>query len=184
MKDLTLHQDLIERCKKGEREAQYRLYRMYSKAMYNICLRMLKNEMDAEDVLQNSFIDIFTKLGSYRYQSTPGAWIKRIVINNCINHIKKSKIYLEDFDDQLLTIPEEEIDPKVLNVAGVKKAIEQLPNGYRIVFNLYAIEGYDHKEIAEILGITEATSKSQYSRARKKLKDKLMKESTNGVIYE
>jgi RNA polymerase sigma factor (sigma-70 family) len=168
------HFDIVEACKRGDRKAQFELYKLYSKAMYNICLRMLGSVENAEDALQNSFVDVFSKLDSFRFESTIGAWIKRIVINNCINHIKKRKLDFAELNDNLHHIPEDGIDnvpSEVLKVELIQKAIMQLPEGYRIVFTLYAMEGYDHEEIGEILGVTEATSKSQYSRAKAKLRD-------------
>lgn len=166
------HRELVEKCKRGNREAHFELYRLYSKAMYNICLRMVKSEWDAEDILQNSFVDIFSKLHTFKFQSSIGAWIKRIVINNCINHIKKNKLFFEELAPKHSHIVQEEhFEDYGMDVKLVKHAITELPDGYRIVFTLYLMEGYDHKEIAQILGITEATSKSQYSRARKKIKE-------------
>lgn len=168
----STHRSIVEDCKRGNRKAQFELYSLYSKAMYNVCLRLLKNEIDAEDLLQNSFIDVFTKLNSFRYQSSVGAWIKRIVINNCINFLKRKRIFFEEWDDKMVNIQDE--GPNAvsgLNVEVVKKALYQLPEGYRMVFSLYMLEGYDHKEIAQILNVSEATSKSQYSRAKKKLKE-------------
>lgn len=163
--------DLVIRCQRGERHAQFTLYHQYSKAMFNICRRMLYDQMEAEDVLQNSFIDVFTKIRSFRGESTIGAWIKRIVINNCINQIKKKKIETNAWDDRYGNIPEEEEESyRTEDIEVVKKAIKELPQGYRAVFSLYAIEGYDHQEIGEILGVSEATSKSQYSRAKRKIR--------------
>lgn len=176
------HRDIVEACKQGDRQAQFELYRLYGKAMYNVCLRMVKNETDAEDLLQNSFVDIFTKLDSFRFQSSIGAWIKRIVINNCINYLKKRRLPLEELDVERhdhLPLPNEPLTG--LSVELVKAAMMDLPDGYRVVFSLYMLEGYDHKEIGDILGITEATSKSQYSRARRKLHEILCqrKQSSN-----
>lgn len=172
------HRAIVEKCKQGERQAQFELYRLYSRAMYNICLRMVHNDMDAEDLLQRSFMDVFQNLNSFKYQSSVGAWIKRIVVNNCINHLKKNRLHLEELKTHHGDQAEEE--PEMIDhpysVDQVKTAISQLPDGYRVVFSLYQMEGYDHKEIAEILDISEATSKSQYSRARKKLKEVLLKE--------
>ncbi len=168
------HFDIVEACKRGDRKAQFELYKLYSKAMYNICLRMLGTVENAEDALQNSFVDVFSKLDSFRFESSIGAWIKRIVINNCINHIKKRKLDFAELNDNLHHIPEDGVDNvpnEVLKVELIQKAIMQLPEGYRVVFTLYAMEGYDHEEIGEILGVTEATSKSQYSRAKAKLRD-------------
>ena len=161
---------------KGNRQAQFELYRLYSKAMYNICLRMLRNDMDAEDLLQNSFVDIYRKIDTFRFQSSIGAWIKRIVINNCINFLKKKRlevVSLENQHDDRWDEPEKTTEDLPLNVKDIKRAINQLPDGYRVVFNLYTIEGYDHKEIAQILEVSEATSKSQYSRAKKRLRELL-----------
>ncbi len=145
--------------------------------MYSVCLRMVKNEADAEDLLQNSFIDVFTKLDTFRYQSSIGAWIKRIVVNNSINFLKRNRVYFENLETQYLepanTHQDDEVPETALSVELVKRAMMQLPDGYRVVFSLYLLEGYDHKEIAKILGITEATSKSQYSRAKKKMRELL-----------
>ncbi len=170
----STHRDIVEQCKRGNRQAQFELYRLYSKAMYNVCLRMVKNETDAEDLLQNSFVDVFTKLETFRYESSIGAWIKRIVVNNCINFLKRRRFYFEELDDRHgeIGITEDTFPSRRgLSVEAVKTAMMELPDGYRVVFSLYLLEGYDHKEIADILGVTEATSKSQYSRAKKKLRD-------------
>jgi RNA polymerase sigma-70 factor (ECF subfamily) len=133
--------------------------------------------MDAEDLLQNSFVDIYGKINTFRFQSSIGAWIKRIVINNCINFLKKRRleiVSLEHQHDDRWDEPEPTDSNLSLKVKDVKSAISQLPDGYRVVFNLYTLEGYDHKEIAEILDVSEATSKSQYSRAKKKLREMLV----------
>ena len=174
----STHRDIVEKCKRGNRRAQFELYRLYSKAMYNVCLRMARNEQDAEDLLQNSFVDVFSKLHTFRYQSSVGAWIKRITVNNCINHLKRNRLFFEELEERHAEVPaaaeqEKEEPPPGLDVESIKKAMQRLPDGYRAVFSLYLFEGYDHKEIAGILEITEATSKSQYSRARKKLRELL-----------
>jgi len=159
---------------KGDRKAQFELYRLYSQAMYNVCLRMTNNSLDAEDLLQQSFVDVYSKMDSFRYESTIGAWIKRIVVNNCINFLKKRKLNIETLDDRFHHVADcEAVDEAHLNVKAINTALANLPDGYRVVFSLYMLEGYDHKEIGEILNITEATSKSQFSRARKKLRELL-----------
>ncbi|MCB0704547.1 MAG: RNA polymerase sigma factor [Saprospiraceae bacterium] len=168
------HRDIVENCKLGNRPAQFQLYQLYSAAMYNICLRMLRNPMEAEDLLQNSFVDVFSKLHTFRFESTIGAWIKRIVVNNCINHLKKRRLEFEELDDRVTGISDSDTFPREetgLTVEIIKRAVQELPDGYRVVFSLYLMEGYDHKEIGEILGISEATSKSQYSRAKRKLRE-------------
>jgi len=168
------HQEIIDNCRQGNRQAQFELYRLYSKAMYNICLRMLKDEMDAEDILQNSFVDVFSKLHTFQHQSAIGAWIKRIVINNCINFLKKRRLHIQELTDNHTNVTEErpkDVPDIKLTVEQVNQAVHLLPDGYRVVFTLYMFEGYDHREISEILNVSEATSKSQYSRAKRKLKE-------------
>ena len=142
--------------------------------MFNICVRMLKNKEEAEDLLQESFTDAFMKLDTFRYESSFGAWLKRIVINKCINSIQKKKVDL--------VFPEHQVEPEYreetvdygqieMDVKRIHYAMEQLPDGYRVIFNLYALEGYDHSEISHILEISESTSKSQYLRAKQKIKE-------------
>lgn len=177
--DPDLEQQLVEACIRGDRSAQLSLYNRYSKAMYNTCLRMLRSEADAEDALQTAFVEVFGKLDSFRFESTLGAWIKRIVVNTCINHLKKRRLVTIDWDEQ---IPEPQVaseeydDDHNLEVERIRKAILELPDGYRTVFSLYLLEGYDHAEIGQILNISETTSKSQYSRARQKLRQILLKD--------
>lgn len=170
----STHRDIVENCMRGDRKAQFELYRLYSQAMYNVCLRMVNNSLDAEDLLQQSFIDVYSKLNSFRYESTVGAWIKRIVVNNCINFLKKRKLKIETLDDRFHQVPDcGPVNEMHVNVKAINGAMANLPEGYRVVFSLYMFEGYDHKEIGEILDITEATSKSQFSRARKRLRELL-----------
>jgi RNA polymerase sigma factor (sigma-70 family) len=173
------HRDLIERCREGRRDAQFELYRLYSRAMYNTALRMVQNPHDAEDILQSIFIEVFGKLDSFRYESSIGAWMKRITVNKCINFLKSRRLMFSEltpFSDRAEDQPPER-EP-AFSVEKINRAIADLPDGYRVVFSLYALEGYDHEEIAQVLGITEATSKSQYSRAKARLREVL---TTNGV---
>jgi RNA polymerase sigma factor (sigma-70 family) len=166
------HREIVEACMSGSRPAQFQLYKLYSKAMYNICCRMLNNEADAEDILQNSFMDVFSKLHYFRFESSIGAWIKRIVVNNCINFLKKRRLEIVEMGEKDVaeTPKKEDWGSTKLNVKEVNAAINLLPDGYRVVLNLYLLEGYDHQEIGEVLGISASTSKSQYSRAKKKLR--------------
>jgi RNA polymerase sigma factor (sigma-70 family) len=167
---LFTHKELIEKSKLGNRKMQYKLYSLYVDAMFNVSIRIVKIKEDAEDVVQDSFIDAFKNLDSFKYESTFGSWLKRIVINKSINYVKVKRIPLVAIEQQEYWIPEaEELKPAQLDVSKIKKAIQQLPNGYQTIINLYLIEGYDHNEIGDILEISVSTSKSQYHRAKKKL---------------
>jgi RNA polymerase sigma factor (sigma-70 family) len=144
--------------------------------MYNTAYRIVNNEDEAQDVLQEAFISAFHNLDTYRGDSAFGAWLKRIVINKAITQVSKKK--MERFpDDDRWDVKEEEVDDVLegfpFTVEKVRAAIEVLPDGYRTVLSLYLLEGYDHGEIAEIMGITESTSKSQFNRSKKKLKEML-----------
>lgn len=171
---IDTRKDLIEACKSGDRYAQKKLYEEYCDAMYNVCFRMVQNHDDASDILQNAFISIFKNIDKFKYESTPGAWIKKIVVNHCMNHFRGRKVQFEELNDYDTTDESTiEIEPDLLEMGAIKKAINSLSDGYRSVVNLYLIEGYDHAEIAEVLGITVNTSKTQYHRAKKKLRQLL-----------
>jgi RNA polymerase sigma factor (sigma-70 family) len=172
--NIYINAPLIEECRKGNNKAQFTLYDQYSKAMYNLAYRILNHREDAEDILQEAFIECFRSLNSFRFESTFGAWLKKIVINKCINHIKKKKIDLT-LCDTLPPVISEEDEEEVYDTGKIFKGIEMLPDGYRIILTLYLLEGYDHSEISQILGISESTSKSQYSRAKEKLRSILSK---------
>ena len=173
------HRQLVEACKAGNRKAYNELYNSYAKAMYNICYRMMNNAEDARDMLQESFVDAFRRIESFRFESTFGAWLKKIVINKCINALEKRKITWvdEEISDDITSdyenenINEEEMQ---LSVERVKKAMNRLPEGARVIFSLYLIEGYDHTEISEILHISESTSKTQFMRARQMVKEMML----------
>lgn len=161
----------------GDQDAHFKLYKLYSKAMYNVGYRITGNEEDAEDVLQEAFVSAFRNLESYRGDATFGAWLKRIVVNKSINVLKKRKEYViaqEVEFDVPVEEPATDYMPE-LSVEKVKRCMEMLPDGYRSVLSLYLLEGYDHEEIAGIMGITESTSKSQLNRAKGKLKELLIK---------
>jgi RNA polymerase sigma factor (sigma-70 family) len=170
--------EIIERCKKGEISAQFMLYKQYSKAMFNIAIRFLNNKMDAEDILQESFITAFNKLTELSGYNAFGSWLKRIVINNCITHIRNNRIVFEDIDNHLSLEHNDEEEPGFsIDPAVVHHSIRGLPHGGRTILVLHALEGYKHREIAEMLGISESTSKTQYRRAlallNKDLKQKI-----------
>ncbi len=172
--NIYINAPLIEECRKGNNKAQYRLYNQYSKAMFNLAYRILNNREDAEDILQEAFVDCFRYIDSFRFESTFGAWLKKILVNKCINHLKKKKIDLTLCDTLPVVVYEEEADI-TYDTGKIFKGIEMLPDGYRIILTLYLLEGYDHSEISQILGISESTSKSQYSRAKEKLRNILSK---------
>ncbi|HTB23883.1 MAG TPA: RNA polymerase sigma factor [Puia sp.] len=167
------HDELVERCRQGDQRSYGELYQKYSKAMYNTSLRIVNHTADAEDVLQESFLDAFAAIESFAYKSTFGAWLKRIVINKSINSLRKRKMEIIDIEKtSALHIPEEDsLDEEGLKykVEEIKKAVKELPNGYRTVISLHLFEGYDQEEIAEILQISHATVRTQYMRAKHKL---------------
>lgn len=147
--------------------------------MYNVGYRIVRDEEEAQDVLQEAFISAFKNLSHYRGDSTFGSWLKRIVVNKAINAVKRRKMERFPDENQLEPIEEENdlFADFSFTVDRVKNAIQMLPDGYRMVLSLYLLEGYDHGEIAEILGISESTSKSQFNRSKKKLKDILENEN-------
>lgn len=171
------HGELIEACIKGDRVAQKSLYDIFSKKMYMVCLRYTKSQQEAEDVLQDSFIKVFKNLKGYRGDSRLDYWIKKIVINTALNSQRK-KLYMYpmvDIDDVQNTVSHSKALTD-FHLEELLKMIRELPTGCQTVFNLFAIEGYSHKEIAEMLEVSEGTSKSQFSRARKLLQEKIAAE--------
>jgi RNA polymerase sigma-70 factor (ECF subfamily) len=179
-----IHQELIERGVDGDRKALSELYKLYSRAMFNVSMRILNSKEDSEEALQDAFTEAFMKLHTFRYESTFGSWLKRIVINRSINMALKRKMILAG-EDELKNIPSETnedhgYEKAQYEVSKIIKAMETLPNGFRIVFSLYMIEGYDHEEIAGILNISESTSKSQLHRAKAKIKAIILNETDNG----
>lgn len=172
----NIYHDVIERCRKGDTKAQFELYKLYYKPMYNVCLRMVGNQVEAEDVMQEAFLNALIKIDTYEGKVSFGAWLKRIVINRSLDQLKKRKVKFEELNEK---IPDEE--PVSLNIGDIqmeylKKAIQKLPDGFRVVLSLYLLEGYDHEEIAQILGITNVSSRTQFLRAKLKLRQLLQKE--------
>ncbi len=166
------HHHLVTACKTGDRKAHYELYKLYSKAMFNISLRMLNNYDEAQDVLQEAFVDAFNRIKDFRQETTFGLWLKQIVIHRSINALRKRKIEFTDIDEVDVAddrSEEADEDDIIFKVQEIKEAIKLLPEGYRVVLSLYLLEGYDHEEIAQILKISEGTSRSQFLRAKKKL---------------
>ena len=170
----NLHQDLLDGCKEGDQKAQFQIYKLYYKAMYNTSLRIVTDPMEAEDIMQEAFLSAFEKIDTYSGTVSFGAWLKKIVINRSLDYLNKRKAVFEDIESHVgikddsyeETARNEDID---LRVEEVKGAIDRLPDGYRVILSLYLLEGYDHDEIAEILSVTSSTSRSQLSRAKQKL---------------
>jgi RNA polymerase sigma factor (sigma-70 family) len=170
----NLHQDLLDGCKNGDQKAQFQIYKLYYKAMYNTSLRIVSDIMEAEDIMQESFLAAFEKIDTYSGTVSFGAWLKKIVVNRSLDALNKRKMIFEDIESHIEIRDEsgdesaryEELDNRV---EEVKEAIERLPDGYRVILSLYLLEGYDHDEIAEILSINSSTSRSQLSRAKQKL---------------
>jgi RNA polymerase sigma-70 factor (ECF subfamily) len=181
----NIHQDLIDGCREGDQKAQFQVYKLYYKAMYNTSLRIVNDSMEAEDVMQEAFLSAFEKINTYSGTVSFGAWLKRIVVNRSLDVLGRRKAIFEELNghdgirDNSIEDAEyrEETETKV---EEVKAAIERLPEGYRVILSLYLIEGYDHDEIAEMLNISSSTSRSQLSRA----KQKLVSELKNGKIKE
>ena len=169
---------IIEACKENDREAQKILYGQYSGLFYGICLRYMKDQRDAEEVLTNGFMKIYENIGKFRSEGSFEGWMKRILVNEALTYIRKNRnMYVEvDIEDHVheSDFSWEQCD---LEHQDLLKLIQSLPSGYRTVFNLYAIEGFSHKEISDKLNISVSTSKSQYSRARMILQEKALKMS-------
>ena len=180
---IDINAPLVERCRLNDRQAQAELYRRYSKAMFNVALRITSDYAEAEDVLQESFLSAFRELSGYKGDSSFGAWLKRIVVNKSINCLRQRRLQLvplEDFHHDAspaeAAVPHSRDDDDDMQYRAdvLRRCVQELPDGYRVVLSLYLLEGYDHLEIAGILGITESTSKSQYSRARTRLRELAM----------
>ena len=176
----ALISDLVDRSKTGDRRAQYDLYNRYAKAMYNVCLRIVGHNAEAEDVLQEAFVDAFGNLNRFRAESTFGAWLKQIVVNRAIGHLRTRRLALVSTDElgdgfDVADTVGSGIDEESLSwdVERVRCALKHLPEGYRVVLTLHLFEGYDHEEIGQILSIGESTSRSQYLRAKRKLIERL-----------
>ena len=169
-------EQLIKGCIKGDRESQQALYAKFSGQMYVVCLRYAKEQQEAEDILQESFIKVFDSIKNFRGDSKLVYWIKRIVVNTALN-ANRSKLYLYPMVDvdEMKEVSDGELHVSDFTMDELLKMINELPDGCQVIFNLYAIEGYKHHEIAKMLEITEGTSKSQYARAKYLLKEQMLK---------
>jgi RNA polymerase sigma factor (sigma-70 family) len=168
---------IFQGCLKNQAAAQRELYNRYSPKMLAVCYRFAHNREDAEDMLQEAFIKIFSQIHTFQNKGAFEGWIRRITVHTCINHLKKNKRFNESVDiihANSVQVREESV-PSIVQAKQVVECIRLLPIGYRTVLNLYAVEGYSHKEIGELLDIEESTSRSQYTRARQMLEEILIK---------
>ncbi|MCE7062972.1 RNA polymerase sigma factor [Dyadobacter sp. CY343] len=172
-------QELVKGCKQRNRIAQKQLYDVFGGKLFAICLRYTKNRADAEDVLQDALIKIYENIDSYRGDSPLEYWLRSVVVNTALNHLRQQKYVkeLDDIDYHLNGIADREFTLANFQLQQLLELVRELPQGCQTIFNLYAIEGYQHNEIAQKLGISEGTSKSQYARARALLQQKLNKET-------
>ena len=170
----NIHEDLIRGCQVNDRKSQFQIYKLYYKAMFNTAIRIVNDSARAEDIMQEAFLEAFRQIDNYRGDASFGAWLKKIVINKSIDEIRKAKdvISIDEADVEVADMNSEEenyIQVLSTRVEEIRKAIHGLPDSYRIILTLYLLEGYDHEEIAQILGISYNLSRTRYSRARKKL---------------
>ncbi len=173
-KYFNIHQDLLDRCQEGDQGAQFEIYRLYYRSMYNSSLRIVGIPEEAEDIMQESFLTAFRKLKSYSGEVSFGSWLKKIVINRSLDLLRKRKVIFAELHADLPVTTEPEQEVETITVDEVKSAIALLSDGYRTIVSLILLEGYDHEEVSEILGIKNVTSRTQFSRARQKLREILI----------
>lgn len=167
--------DLIEACRKQNAKAQRMIYERYAGTMLGLCRRYVRGDLEAEDVMIKGFMKVFGKIGMFEGKGSFEGWMKRIMINEALGYLRQNKpMYLETDIEVAVGEPDYNMMTAALETTDLLRMIDELPVGYRTIFNLYAIEGYSHREIADILGINENTSKSQLSRARLQLQKKVL----------
>lgn len=169
-------EQLVKACISGNASAQKEFYDLFAKKMMGVCLRYTNNYEEAQDVLQDGFIKVFNKLSKFVNKGSLEGWVRRIMVNTALDHYRKNKKFQKDIEIDAVSfkLEKKEYIVESINAQDLLKIIQTIPEGYRVVFNLFAIEGYSHKEIAEQLGVTESTSKSQFSRAKKMLRNILI----------
>ena len=178
-----IHQELIEGCRSYNQKAQLQIYKLYYKAMFNTALRIVNETAEAEDVMQESFLQAFQRIDTYRGDASFGSWLKRIVINRSLDALRKKQTgySLDELDHEPVETDNGEEDYMMVlssKIETIRKAIHMLPDNYRIVLSLYLLEGYDHEEIAQILDISDELSRVRYFRARKKLLEHLGRQAS------
>ncbi|MCK0178735.1 RNA polymerase sigma factor [Flavobacteriaceae bacterium S0862] len=165
-------EQLIEKCKENDTKAQSDLYKLFSSKLFTLCLKYSRNYAEAEDNLQDAFVTIFEKISQYSGKGSLEGWLKRIVINTALQRYRKQGVFDIVNEDQIEDV-QVDVDTETVNLDFLLSSIQELPDRYRLVFNLYVLDGYSHKEISEMLDITTGTTKSNLARARKILKDKI-----------
>jgi len=163
---------LINKCKRKDKKAQSEIYQLYTGKLFALCLKYSRNYQEAQDNLQNGFMTIFDKIEQYNFKGSFEGWLKRIIINTALQTYREKNVLnlvTEEIPDEVTV----EIDEEQISLEFLLKLIQELPNRYRLVFNLYVLDGYPHKEVASMLNISEGTSKSNLSRARLILRDKI-----------
>lgn len=176
MATVHIHDKLIKKCKAGNQKAQFEIYKLYYKGMYNVSLRIVQDTQEAEDVMQDAFLSAFEKLDTWSQDVTFGAWLKKIVVNKSLDYLKKRKIQKASIDDKDILEEDHETEKReeiMTKAEIVKKAINKLPDNYRVVTVMFLLEGYTHNEIADILEISPESSRVRFKRA----KDMLLKSS-------
>lgn len=171
-------EELINNCKKGSRQAQEQLYRKYSRVLFGICLKYSRNKTEAEDNLHDSFMTIYDKIGQYKFKGSFEGWIKRITVNTVLQKYRREE-YLNVVSENMQEEPEEVSSYVDIELHTLLRYIQELPNKYRMTFNLYVMDGYTHKEISQMLGTSQGTSKSNLARARMILREKIKKANMN-----
>ena len=181
----NIHQDLIEKCRLNDKKAQFDIYKIYYKKMYNTSLRILNSAAEAEDVMQDSFIDAFRKIGEFKGDGNFGGWLRRIVVNNSIDSLKKRKetVPIEEYQLEIKDTTDDNIEHVEYKVEEIKKGIQLLPEEHRVIISLFLLEGYDHEEIGQILGISNNASRTRFSRAKEKLLKILVKERNLKMLH-
>lgn len=168
----NIHEVLINACLDGDQKAQFKIYKLYYKAMYNTSYRILKNVMDAEDVMQEAFLDTFQKIHQYDETATFGVWLKRIVINKSLDKYRKLENYIpfDEVKENIVdSVEEDYFEVLSMKIDEIRNSLERLTDAYRIILSLHLLEGYDHQEIAQILGISYGATRTKYARAKQQL---------------
>ncbi|MBB4118355.1 MAG: RNA polymerase sigma factor [Mesonia hippocampi] len=166
--------ELIKQCQAQNLKAQEQVYRLFAHKLFGVSLKYARNRQEAEDNLQDAFITIFKKIHQFKHKGSFEGWMKRIVVNTALQRYRSSgKVFQLVNEEKIPEIPEENLDHEQYSLEFLLKIVQELPNRYRMVFNLYTLDGYSHKEIAELMNISEGTSKSNLARARKILQQKI-----------